>query len=468
MRSKKTMWIAWIVLSASLTSYYAYGLAGKDKSAYLPGQTTAGHYQIELSCDVCHSDPFGGKEVLQKACVECHGAELKQVNDSHPKAKFTDPRNADRIAVLDARYCVTCHVEHVQDRTRAMGVTLPDDFCVYCHRGIAKDRPSHKALAFDTCAAAGCHNYHDNKALYEEFLVKHGEGAKLTLKPVMLARNFAGQYRQLNRIDQPLTLQDAKYPATLNIGKTILAEWEQTAHARSAVNCVDCHAQKSADNKAGIWQDKPALSACQQCHELESETYQSGKHGMRLAQNLPPMQTSLARQVMKKALQDRRQDCMACHGSHAFDTRKAAVEACLGCHDDEHSKAYKASPHYQVWQQSVTGQSASNAGVSCSSCHLPRITVKQQGQKRTLVQHNQNHNLRPNEKMIRDVCLACHGLGFAIDSLTDPELIANNFNGLPREKIPSIAMAIKREKDQPASKRKRSGQEAGEEPERND
>jgi hypothetical protein len=456
MLSKKTMWTGWIVMTASLTSYYAYGLAGKDKSAYLPGQTTGGHYQIELACGACHSDPFGGKEVLQKACVKCHGAELKLADDSHPKSKFTDPRNADRVAVLDARYCVTCHVEHVDDRTHVMGVTLPVDFCAYCHRDIAKDRPSHKDMAFDTCAAAGCHNFHDNKALYEDFLVKHGEGEKLTVSPVTVARTFAAQYRQQHKISKPLTLQDAVYPATHNIDRKIVLQWEQTAHARSAVNCGDCHAAKSAANTAGVWQDKPTMASCQTCHERESETYQLGKHGMRLAQDLPPMRTSMARQAMKSGVQDDRQDCMSCHGSHEFDTRQAAVKACLSCHDDKHSRAYKASPHYQVWRRSLTGQAEGNAGVSCATCHLPRLTMKHQGENRTLVQHNQNDNLRPNEKMIREVCLACHGLGFSIDALADPKLIANNFNGMPQQKIPGIAMAIKREKEKPAKKRKQS------------
>ena len=76
---------------------------------------------------------------------------LKAENDSHPLSKFTDPRNADRIDGLDARYCVTCHQEHRPGITRAMGVTLPDDYCFHCHHDIAKDRPSHAGLKFTTC-----------------------------------------------------------------------------------------------------------------------------------------------------------------------------------------------------------------------------------------------------------------------------------------------------------------------------
>jgi formate-dependent nitrite reductase cytochrome c552 subunit len=346
-----------------------------------------------------------------------------------------------------------------------MAVTLPDDFCAYCHQDIEEDRPSHKDMAFDTCAAAGCHNFHDNKALYEDFLVKHGEGEKLTATPVTISRTFAEHYRKQKKISEPLASKDADYPVTLSVDSQLISQWEATAHARSAVNCVDCHSAKTAANVAGGWQDKPALQSCQQCHELEMKTYQLGKHGMRLAQDLSPLDTGIARQPMKQNIQDTQHDCMSCHASHDFDVRKAAVDACLGCHDDEHSNAYKTSPHYDIWQRVMSGSAPAEAGVSCATCHMPRLEVKHQGQQRTLVQHNQNDNLRPNEKMIRDVCLACHGLGFVIDALADPALIANNFNGMPNKKIPSIAMAVKREKqkarEKAEEKRNKSKQQSG-------
>jgi hypothetical protein len=46
--------------------------------------------------------------------------------------------------------------------------------------------------------------------------------------------------------------------------------------------------------------------------------------------------------------------------------------------------------------------------------------------------------------MIRSVCLDCHGLGFAIDALADPALIANNFKGQPSRHIESIDWATSR------------------------
>ena len=59
------------------------------------------------------------------------------------------------------------------------------------------------------------------------------------------------------------------------------------------------------------------------------------------------------------------------------------------------------------------------AGLTCASCHLPRVEWRDEdtGEKRVLVQHNQNETLEPSEKMIRPVCLHCHGLGYSIDAL---------------------------------------------------
>ncbi|MEL6265848.1 MAG: NrfA- nitrite reduction protein, partial [Pseudomonadota bacterium] len=58
--------------------------------------------------------------------------------------------------------------------------------------------------------------------------------------------------------------------------------------------------------------------------------------------------------------------------------------------------------------------------------------------------HNQNDVLRPNEKMIRPVCMDCHGLGFAIDALADPDLVSSNFRGRPETRIESIEWATRR------------------------
>jgi len=60
------------------------------------------------------------------------------------------------------------------------------------------------------------------------------------------------------------------------------------------------------------------------------------------------------------------------------------------------------------------------------------------------VQHNQNLNLRPNEKMLRNVCLDCHTLSFSLDALADRDLIKNNFASKPARHVASIEMAQQR------------------------
>jgi hypothetical protein len=70
--------------------------------------------------------------------LSCHEAGLTASLDSHPQKKFTDPRNADRLAGLDALTCITCHVEHQPDISSNMGVTLPVDYCFHCHAEVGK------------------------------------------------------------------------------------------------------------------------------------------------------------------------------------------------------------------------------------------------------------------------------------------------------------------------------------------
>jgi hypothetical protein len=46
--------------------------------------------------------------------------------------------------------------------------------------------------------------------------------------------------------------------------------------------------------------------------------------------------------------------------------------------------------------------------------------------------------------MLRSVCLACHGAGFAIDALADGELVGRNFNGRPAVHVGSLSMVERR------------------------
>lgn len=430
---------------------------GSARAWFAPGAMTHGHYQIELACGACHTSAFGGKEALQEACVQCHGAELKEARDSHPKSKFTDPRNAERAAKLEAAACVTCHVEHRPEITHAMGVTLPTDFCIVCHAEIGDERPTHQGLAFDTCASSGCHNFHDNRALYEDFLVKHAHAPVLLPARTLPERNFRAVLDEIP--DYPhdrfpvktLALSAADAPRDWNSGGPLVQDWFETAHARAGVNCSGCHAKPGAA-AAAEWVRHPSEQVCATCHKGETAGFRAGKHGMRVAQKLAPMTPEKARLPMRAEAHGTALGCTTCHTAHRFDTRQAAVKACMTCHDDEHTRAYVGSPHHELWLKEMSGQAPPGTGVSCATCHLPRTDTRVDDVRRWLVQHNQNDTLRPNEKMIRSACTHCHGLPFSIDALADPSLIRRNFTGQPAINVRSITMALEAEARAQASR----------------
>jgi hypothetical protein len=178
---------------------------------------------------------------------------------------------------------------------------------------------------------------------------------------------------------------------------------------------------------------------------------------MRLAESLPPLTPGRARRPMHAKARGIELGCTSCHAAHRFDTRQAAVEACVGCHRDGHTAAYEKSPHYALWKKELAGEAPAGSGVSCASCHLPRdeYRVPDTAVKRVLVQHNQSDNLRPNEKMIRPVCMSCHGLAFSIDALADAKLVAGNFAGKPSVHVRSLDMVAARAKEIEEKRRKK-------------
>jgi hypothetical protein len=404
----------------------AYAFKSDARRIYLPGPTTAGHHQIELECGACHTRAFSDRESFQEACVRCHADELEAADDSHPERKFTDPRNADRVARLDARYCVTCHREHRPEITSSMGLSLPADYCYRCHQTVAEERPSHAGMAFETCAAAGCHNFHDNRALYEDFLVRHLDDAP-QLSP---QRNPARSARESRG---PLLGKDADAHSSLKRTQAALEQWEASAHARGGVNCSGCHGGAAAEP---AWRDAVSSERCGTCHEAEKTAFDRSRHGMKAANGLGAMRVGDARLAMQPSARDRIVGCTSCHGEHGFDTRRAAVDACLECHADSHSRAYRSSRHAALWAQDPSGES----GASCATCHLPRL---REGE-RVHVHHNQNDTLRPNEKMARPVCMSCHGLDFTLAALADTALIERNFAGAPAARSPSVALVRQR------------------------
>ena len=443
------LWWAWLSLTLIVIAFFSYMmLESRDKSVFMPGPLTGGHHQIGVACDACHTEPFADSEVLQKACVNCHGEDRKKPFDSHPRSKFTDPRNADTLRNIDARTCITCHVEHQPDMASENGLTQPPDFCIHCHSEVGEDRPSHQGMEFDTCNSAGCHNFHNNRALYTDYLVKHLNESDVLEKPLVPAREFAAVLAEL--IDYPadrypveqLESEDADAPSEVELSSTERRDWLETAHARSGVNCSACHMVADEDGENAAWTDNPDHRVCNECHNPEVDRFKRGKHGMRLSVDLPAMTPAEARLPMKQDAAHESLTCTSCHAAHRFDVRVAAVESCLGCHDDGHSLAYTESRHYTLWEKELSGEGQPGSGVSCSSCHMPRVSFDvNDWVSRILVEHNQNATLSPNEKMIRPACIHCHGLGFSLDSLADSELVERNFQGRPAVRVKSMELA---------------------------
>lgn len=416
----------------------------------MPGPLSAGHHQLAQSCDSCHTDAFGGGEVLQESCIECHGDDRRKPFDSHPIAKFRDPRNAARLAKIDATNCVSCHTEHRPEITAVNGVTQPKDVCFHCHEDIAEERPSHDGMAFVDCTTSGCHNYHDNRALYTDFLIKHMDQADQLELQTIEVLDF------ISVIDQVVEYPIDKYPvqalekaamdapSDVTVDDQLVEDWHDTRHAKVGVNCSGCHQPVDAEGVIAEWQDKPGLEGCQSCHATEVSGFQQGKHGMRLAAGLSPMTPKQARLPMAADNAHEELTCASCHGAHRFDTERAAVESCLGCHSDAHSLAYKASSHFDLWERELQGIGEANTGVSCATCHMPRVEKDvSDWLSRVVVEHNQSEFFAPNSKMIRPVCQSCHGLPFSIDALADSKLISNNFQGLPTLHVDSVDLARK-------------------------
>ena len=449
------LWTIWAIGTVGIGAWLVFALPTADSARtssrfFLPGETTHGHYQIEVKCGVCHEP---GGEVREESCLECHAKDLKLARDTHPQSKFRDPQKIPLLEKIDATKCVTCHREHVPEQTLTHGLTVPADYCINCHQDVAEDRPSHRDFEFNSCSTVGCHNYHDNTALYENFLVKHAEQPSLLDDPRTPLRESQGIDRKITAEQQPLTRSEMDAPTKFTSDESIVQDWESTAHAKAGVNCTACHTEPVEDDQKreggtstverGAWTNAVGMSVCQKCHKDETTGFTSGLHGMRSLAELTPMSPSVARLPMNHESLHRSLSCNSCHAGHEFDTTLAAVEACLNCHDDEHSREYTGSKHYQLWLAEILGKAPAGSGVSCATCHMPRVEGESAGFSSDAIRvvHNQSWNLAPVEKMVRSVCMNCHGLNFSLNALADPGLKDTCYEGSPNRQLKTIDMA---------------------------
>ncbi len=397
------------VVAAVLGILFASG----NRAIFVPGRTSDGHHLIEGACSSCH----GGFEAIKnESCAGCHRAELAQ--DTHSIRVFEDPRWAEDLARLDASRCITCHAEH---HVAARGVTVDASFCFPCHDDVPEKRASHKGLPASSCGDAGCHNYHDNRTLNTAFLTREAD------KPDLVDRNGLPPFRQ------PTAGPAATADAPPGRGDPAIERaWLASRHREAGVSCGDCHGEGAA------FVSSPGFGKCADCHGFEHETWRAGKHGVRAKAELAALGPDDARLPMKKDRKDRpaAMACGTCHDPHSVDTRRAAVEACLACHDDEHSRLFTASPHGRTVG---SGPGPTGAGeVTCATCHLPRVTIDEGRGPRVVVNHNNTFTLEPVDRMAGMVCLRCHGLDLALSSLLDRDLGRRGYAGRPRERAASI------------------------------
>ena len=146
------------------------------------GPMNTGHEDI--SCLACHTDAkgnllqqvqsnishlvgvskegvsFGTEDVTSDNCLQCHD----RPNDRHPIYRFSEPRFSDAVKNIDATNCITCHVEHHEERVSIS----PVNYCMNCHQDLDIENDpldiSHKDIiekeAWLTCIQ--CHDFHGN------------------------------------------------------------------------------------------------------------------------------------------------------------------------------------------------------------------------------------------------------------------------------------------------------------------
>ena len=208
---------------------------------------------------------------------------------------------------------------------------------------------------------------------------------------------------------------------------TITQEWAKSLHSVNDINCSSCHLVEETKEFVAF----PDHESCRSCHESEVETFLLSKHGIRLLEGMSPLTSKMAHIPMKKDSLDLKMNCNSCHDVHSVNTFQASVDSCLVCHNDSHSLNYENSKHFGMYSSGGELPRPTNGMVTCATCHLPR------NEKNDVVHvnHNNTYNLLPRDRMVKDVCINCHGLEFAYSSIFDDELVSENFARSPTLKL---------------------------------
>ena len=215
--------------------------------------------------------------------------------------------------------------------------------------------------------------------------------------------------------------------------KDINQLWQGSAHAMAEVNCSSCHVQEKTEQ----FVQQPSHESCRSCHEKVVDTFLLGKHGVRLGEGLSPLQPKMARLPMKEEAFHQQMTCNTCHDVHSVNTVTAAVDACLSCHDDTHSRNYFHSQHGQMWQAQTELARPNEASVTCATCHLPRQTT---ASKEVFVNHNNTYTLLPRDRAVKEVCMNCHGMEYSYNSIFDDALVKDNFARPPTLNLKTLEL----------------------------
>lgn len=409
---QRRLWLAWALGTALAAAILAFGIdfgahpassaTAKIRGLFSPAAVLPGHASIRRQCGSCHDDGTAPVplEAMQEKCIACHGRnDDNRAENTHPRSKFEDPSNIGLLKKIDAAHCVTCHGEHRPAAANHVGLTIPRDFCVACHREVAKDAPSHRDMDFATCTNTGCHSFHDNRGTYRKLLRRNiGKGEPDPSAAAVPAREFGARAGEFGVTENP--------HGTGQVGE------------------------------------------CKTCHAVESAAFGKGRHGAPAAVGLGPIGPAESPLPFTREARAKTLGCTTCHDGDKPDLRKAAVEACVSCHADRHTRSYAGTGHERAWRREVSGEGPPGSGVSCATCHMPRHATDTEGGKRVVVNHENSMNLRPAIKQAR-VCISCHSLQFSHDALADDGLAQRNFDQPPRAHVKSIEMEAERNAGHP-------------------
>ena len=214
--------------------------------------------------------------------------------------------------------------------------------------------------------------------------------------------------------------------------------WRSSAHALADVNCSSCHQDETTKQFVA----KPTHASCQSCHENAVNTFLLGKHGIRTLEGLSPLTPAMAHLPMKDLAMDKQMNCNTCHNVHSVNTYAAATDSCLTCHNDTHSLNYPKSKHAQIFADSGILPRPNEESVTCATCHLPRQEIN----KTIVVNHNNTYTLLPRDRMVKEVCMQCHSVEYAYNSIFDDELVEANFARPPTLKLETFELVRTLEK----------------------